>query len=211
MKEEKSKNKNEPITSNLTSDFLLLFSDIKEQIKLLKSFITYINEYFDFINVFHKQLIEINKNFLKDFNSLPINSPIFLLGKSIKDIIQLQITNLSIIINNQKTFIDIAKEFSNLIQILKEYQNIMGNNSNNSDKIKSQIQPVLISLMEVYSDIEFKTIDEYINKKYNKRMFGERNIVLDTKLVEGHYLEKTFLEFEENSKKNFFIEYHGIE
>ena len=211
MKEEKSKNKNEPITSNLTSDFLLLFSDIKEQIKLLKSFITYINEYFDFINVFHKQLIEINKNFLKDFNSLPINSPIFLLGKSIKDIIQLQITNLSIIINNQKTFIDIAKEFSNLIQILKEYQNIMGDNSNNSDKIKSQIQPVLISLMEVYSDIEFKTIDEYINKKYNKRMFGERNIVLDTKLVEGHYLEKTFLEFEENSKKNFFIKYHEIE
>ena len=211
MKEEKSKNKNEPITSNLTSDFLLLFSDIKEQIKLLKSFITYINEYFDFINVFHKQLIEINKNFLKDFNSLPINSPIFLLGKSIKDIIQLQITNLSIIINNQKTFIDIAKEFSNLIQILKEYQNIMGANSNNSDKIKSQIQPVLISLMEVYSDIEFKTIDEYINKKYNKRMFGEKNIVLDTKLVEGHYLEKTFLEFEENSKKNFFIKYHEIE
>ena len=211
MKEEKSKNKNEPITSNLTSDFLLLFSDIKEQIKLLKSFITYINEYFDFINVFHKQLIEINKNFLKDFNSLPINSPIFLLGKSIKDIIQLQITNLSIIINNQKTFIDIAKEFSNLIQILKEYQNIMGDNSNNSDKIKSQIQPVLISLMEVYSDIEFKTIDEYINKKYNKRMYGERNIVLDTKLVEGHYLEKTFLEFEENSKKNFFIKYHEIE
>ena len=211
MKEEKSKNKNEPITSNLTSDFLLLFSDIKEQIKLLKSFITYINEYFDFINVFHKQLIEINKNFLKDFNSLPINSPIFLLGKSIKDIIQLQITNLSIIINNQKTFIDIAKEFSNLIQILKEYQNIMGDNSNNSDKIKSQIQPVLISLMEVYSDIEFKTIDEYINKKYNKRMFGERNIALDTKLVEGHYLEKTFLEFEENSKKNFFIKYHEIE
>lgn len=140
---------------------------------------------------------------MKDFNSLPINSPIFLLGKSIKDIIQLQITNLSIIINNQKTFIDIAKEFSNLIQILKEYQNIMGDNSNNSDKIKSQIQPVLISLMEVYSDIEFKTIDEYINKKYNKRMFGERNIVLDTKLVEGHYLEKTFLEFEENSKKIF--------
>ena len=211
MKEEKSKNKNEPITSNLTSDFLLLFSDIKEQIKLLKSFITYINEYFDFINVFHKQLIEINNNFLKDFNSLPINSPIFLLGKSIKDIIQLQITNLSIIINNQKTFIDIAKEFSNLIQILKEYQNIMGDNSNNSDKIKSQIQPVLISLMEVYSDIEFKTIDEYINKKYNKRMYGERNIVLDTKLVEGHYLEKTFLEFEENSKKNFFIKYHEIE
>ena len=211
MKEEKSKNKNEPITSNLTSDFLLLFSDIKEQIKLLKSFITYINEYFDFINVFHKQLIEINKNFLKDFNSLPINSPIFLLGKSIKDIIQLQITNLSIIINNQKTFIDIAKEFSNLIQILKEYQNIMGDNSNNSDKIKSQIQPVLISLMEVYSDIEFKTIDEYINKKYNKRMYGERNIALDTKLVEGHYLEKTFLEFEENSKKNFFIKYHEIE
>ena len=211
MKEEKSKNKNEPSTSNLTSDFLLLFSDIKEQIKLLKSFITYINEYFDFINVFHKQLIEINNNFLKDINSLTINSPIFLLGKSIKDIIQLQITNLSIIINNQKTFIDIAKEFSNLIQILKEYQNIMGDNSNNSDKIKSQIQPVLISLMEVYSDIEFKTIDEYINKKYNKRMYGERNIVLDTKLVEGHYLEKTFLEFEENSKKNFFIKYHEIE
>lgn len=67
MKEEKSKNKNEPITSNLTSDFLLLFSDIKEQIKLLKSFITYINEYFDFINVFHKQLIEINKNFFEGF------------------------------------------------------------------------------------------------------------------------------------------------
>ena len=74
------------------------------------------------------------------------------------------------------------------------------------------IQPVVLSLIETYNDIEFKIVDDYIIKKYNKRIFGEKKeIDLDMKLLEVNYLEKTFLEFGESSKNLFFKEFQEIQ
>ena len=214
MKDEIINEKKEPIvlSQNNSNNFLLLFSNIKEQTKLLRSFIDYINEYFDVISVFSKQLNEINNNFLNEKKCKPqtLSSPIFLLGKSIKEIIQLQVNNLLNIINNKQVFNDIAKEFSDLIRILKEYKSNFGDTAKDSDKPKSQIQPVLLSLMETFGDIEYKVIDDYVLKKYNRKMVGEKNINLQNKLEEAHFLEKTFVEFEERSKIIFFQEYQEI-
>ena len=212
--ENKNPVKNESIISqNSSNDFLLLFSDIKEQHKLLRSFSTFINEYFDLINNFYNKLKEITNNHLNEniFKSSTENLPIFRLGKTLKDIVQIQLNKLANIIENQNTFKDIDKDFSDLIKIIKEYKTISGDSSKGHDS-RSMIQPVVLSLMETYKDIEFKIVDDYISKKYNKRIFGKkRDIDLDTKLLEVDYLEKTFLEFGESSKNLFFKESQEIQ
>ena len=215
MKNENSeKNESIIISQNSSNDFLLLFSDIKQQTKLLKSFTTFINEYYDLINVFYKQLAEITNNYLNEdkFNSSTENLPIFRLGKIIREIVQSQINSLANITENENIFKNIDKDFNDLIKIINEYKNISGTPSKGNNKPKSQIQPVVLSLMETYNDIEYKIVNDYIINKYNKRIFGEKkNIELDTKLMEAQYLEKTFLEFEETSKKIFFNDFQEIQ
>ena len=198
------------MTQNSSNDFLLLLSNIKDNTKLINSIITFINEYFDVINVFYKQLDEINNNFLKfkKSNSSITNSPIHHLGKTIKKMIQLQIDSLINITSNQKAFSDITSEFSNLLKKLKNYQDIVGVSDNN--KSNSKIQPVIVSLMKTYGDIEDNVINQYINKKYNKSVFGLTEDSLESKLEEAYYLEKTFFQFEEQSKEEFLKSYKEL-
>ena len=206
--------KNESIISqNSSNDFLLLFSDIKEQPKLLRSFSTFINEYLDLINNFYNKLKEITNNYLSEniFKTSIENLPIFRLGKTLRDIVQSQLNKLENIIKNQNIFKEIDKDFADLIKIIKEYKTISGDSSKGHDS-RTMIQPVVLSLIETYNDIEFKIVDDYIIKKYNKRIFGEKKeIDLDMKLLEVNYLEKTFLEFGESSKNLFFKEFQEIQ
>ena len=206
--------KNESIISqNSSNDFLLLFSDIKEQPKLLSSFSTFINEYLDLINNFYNKLKEITNNYLSEniFKTSMENLPIFRLGKTLRDIVQSQLNKLENIIKNQNIFKEIDKDFADLIKIIKEYKTISGDSSKGHDS-RTMIQPVVLSLIETYNDIEFKIVDDYIIKKYNKRIFGEKKeIDLDMKLLEVNYLEKTFLEFGESSKNLFFKEFQEIQ
>ena len=201
------------ISQNSSNDFLLLFSDIKEQPKLLRSFSTFINEYLDLINNFYNKLKEITNNYLSEniFKTSMENLPIFRLGKTLRDIVQSQLNKLENIIKNQNIFKEIDKDFADLIKIIKEYKTISGDSSKGHDS-RTMIQPVVLSLIETYNDIEFKIVDDYIIKKYNKRIFGEKKeIDLDMKLLEVNYLEKTFLEFGESSKNLFFKEFQEIQ
>jgi len=213
MENENSVKKESIISQNSSNDFLLLFSDIKEQPKLLRSFSNFINEYFDLINNFYNKLKEITNNHLNEniLKSSMENLPICRLGKTLRDIVQLQLNKLENIIENQNIFKDIDKDFSDLIKIIKEYKTISGDSSKGHNS-RSMIQPVVLSLIETYNDIEFKIVNDYIIKKYNKRIFGKKiDIDLNTKLLEANYLEKTFLEFGESSKNLFFKEFQEIQ
>ena len=201
------------ISQNSSNDFLLLFSDIKEQTKLLHTFSAFFNEYFDLINNFNNKLKEITNNHLNEniFKSSMENLPIFRLGKAIKDIVQTQLNKLTTIIENQNIFKVIDKDFSELVKLIKEYKTISGDTSKGHDS-KSVIQPVVLSLIETYNDIENKITNDYIIKKYNKRIVGEKkDIDLEEKLLAINYLEKTFLEFGESSKNLFFKEFQEIQ
>ena len=214
MNDEKSNENKESylLAQNSSNSFLLIFSNIKGHIKLLNEFIEHFNQYFDIINVFYGQLNSLNSNFLKESHhkSSIMNSPIFHLGKIIKDIIQLQINNLLNITKNQKIFKDITNELSTLIKVFKHYNDILGDTSQSKDKPNSTIQPVLLSLMDNYDIIESKIIDQYITDKYKKTIL-RKEVDLERKIIEANFLEKTFLEFEESSKKIFFKEYQEIE
>ena len=201
------------IKQNSENEYLLLFSNIKKQIQLLESLIEYIKQYSEVIAVFSTQLNELNISFLKgkDSNSFIKNSPIFHIGKIIKDAIQLQINHLLNITNNQKAFDNITNEFSNLIQIFKDYKKILEDNSQTEDKPNSKIKSTLDSLMEKYEEIENKIVDNYISIKYNENVDMKEDFILENKLEEVHFLEKTFFGFEEISKKDFIKDNEKIE
>lgn len=215
MNEENSQENKDILSMKQNSEnaYLLLFSDIKKQIKLLESVSVYIKQYSDVISVFSGQLNELNMAFLKgeDSNSFIKNSPLFHIGKIIKNTIQLQINYLLNITNNQKIFDDITNEFSNLILIFRDYQKILEDNPQAEDKPNSKIKSTIDSLMEKYEEIENKIVDGYISIKYNENVDMKEDFILENKIEEVHFLEKTFFGFEEISKKDFIKDNQEIE
>ena len=190
-------------SSNYDNNFSLLFTNIGESKNLLKSYEIFINKYFETINSYYKELTEFNSHFLIEdkFKSSVINSPIFQLGRAIKKAVQAQINNLFSIITNQEIFLSFKKSISDLSTILKESPVKLRNNSYSHSSQNSYIKPVVMSLMESFSEIEAKVIDEYIDKKYQKRVVGQNNEPLKDIVEKAFFLENTFLEFEERSKK----------
>ena len=215
MNEENSQENKDILSMKQNSEnaYLLLFSDIKKQIKLLESVSVYIKQYSDVISVFSGQLNELNMAFLKgeDSNSFIKNSPLFHIGKIIKNTIQLQINYLLNITNNLKIFDDITNEFSNLILIFRDYQKILEDNPQAEDKPNSKIKSTIDSLMEKYEEIENKIVDGYISIKYNENVDMKEDFILENKIEEVHFLEKTFFGFEEISKKDFIKDNQEIE
>lgn len=215
MNEENSQENKDILSMKQNSEnaYLLLFSDIKKQIKLLESVSVYIKQYSDVISVFSGQLNELNMAFLKgeDSNSFIKNSPLFHIGKIIKNTIQLQINYLLNITNNLKIFDDITNEFSNLILIFRDYQKILEDNPQAEDKPNSKIKSTIDSLMEKYEEIENKIVDGYISIKYNENIDMKEDFILENKIEEVHFLEKTFFGFEEISKKDFIKDNQEIE
>ena len=185
-----------------TNNFSLLFTNIEESKKLLKSYETFINKYFVSINSHFKQLTEFNSNFLAEerFKSSVINSPIFQLGKAIKKAVQAQIDNLFSIITNQKIFFAFLDALSKLSKILEESPSKIGKTSSNKKGPDDHIRPVVITLMENFAEIESKVIDEYIYNKYNKHVLGIKDKLLKDNIETALFLEKTFLVFEEDTK-----------
>ena len=194
------------------NNFSLLFTNIEESKKLLKSFEIFINKYYESINYYFKQLTEFNSNFLEEkFKSSVINSPIFQLCKITKKAVQAQIDNLFSIISNQQIFFAFIESISNLSKILQESEIKFGKNTSNKNGPNAHIQPVFISLMETFAEIESKVIDEYVYKKYNKHVLGINDNPLKNNIEKAKFLEKTFLVFEEDIKNQLLNDFQDME
>ena len=197
-----------------SNNFVLLLTNIDESTKLLQSFETFINKYFISINTYYKQLTEINSNFLEEediYKSSIINTPIFQLGKVMKKAIQAQIDIIFSIITKKEFYFSFVEALSDLLKILKESPIKLGINSSNKNGPSAHIQPVLISLMETFSVIETKIIDEYISKKYNMHILGIKELPLKDNIENARFLESTFLKFEEDIKKNLLNDLQDME
>ena len=194
------------------NNFSLLFTNIEESKKLLKSFEIFINKYYESINSYFKQLTEFNSNFLEEkFKSSVINSPIFQLCKITKKAVQAQIDNLFSIISNQQIFFAFIESISNLSKILQESEIKFGKNTSNKNGPNAHIQPVFISLMETFLEIESNVIDEYVYKKYNKHVLGINDNPLKNNIEKAKFLEKTFLVFEEDIKNQLLNDFQDME
>jgi len=190
------------------SNFYLLFTNMKESNRLLKTYKKFIDEYSQTINGYYKQLTELHCHFLIEdkFKSSVINTPIFQLGKAIKKAVGSQINRLFSIITDSKIFDAFNNSLSNLENILQE-------SSIKFDKkfFGENIRPIASSLMETYAEIESKVVDNYISKKYNKHLMITNNEPLQTNIEQAKYLEKTFFDFEEGSKIKFFNDLKEME
>ena len=182
------------------SNFYILFANIKESKKLLESYKKFTNGFFESLNSYYKQLTEINCHFLREgkFKSSFTKTPIFQLGKAIKRIIEVQIDSLFSIISDSKIFDAFNNSIINLEKILN-YSSI------NFDKkfLDKNAENISIPLCEKYSQIEDILIDKYIFEKYNKHINGFKNESIDKEIELVKYLEKTFSDFEEETKIKF--------
>ena len=181
-------------------NFYYLFANIKESKKLLESFKKYTNDYFEAVNFYYKQLTEINCHFLVEdkFKTSFIKTPIFLLGKAIKRILEVQIDNLFSIIDDSKIFDTFKDSILNLEKILTE-------SSVKFDKkfLRNNAEKLSNDLGNQYYQVEAFLIDNYISEKYNKHVEGIGDETLKERLEQVKFLEDTFLTFQENTKSNY--------
>ena len=186
-------------SQNCISSFSLLFTNMKESKRLLETYNDFIKKYLEAINSYYIELTELNCHFLDgNYKSSVIDTPIFYLGKSIKNAVQKQINNLFLILDS-RVFIDFSKAVSEFSQILEESSNLIQSQSKSEN-----IEPIANSLMTSYKDFENKIIDEYIGEKYNKHIPDLDKEPLNVNIDSICFLERTFLQFEEGQKKNFF-------
>lgn len=186
-------------SQNCISSFSLLFTNMKESKRLLETYNDFIKKYLEAINSYYIELTELNCHFLdKNFKSSIIDTPIFYLGKSIKNAVQKQINNLFLILDS-RVFIDFSKTVSEFSEILEESSNLI-----KSQNRSENIEPIANSLMTSFKDFENKIIDEYIWEKYNKHIPDLDKEPLNQNIDSINFLERTFLQFEEGQKKSFF-------
>ena len=194
--------------SNISSSYLL-FRNMKECKELLVNYDNFINKYLEIINEGFKQLCEIKTNFLGDDKLKPslIDTPIFQIGIVLKKAINNHIEYLKTLMLNPDIFDALRKTLSNLSYILEE------SSMKFDKKMYSQnIAPVAKSLIESYEQIESKIVDDYISKKYQKHLKKVNNKEsLENLEAQINYLEKTFLDFEQDSTKQFFSDLNDME
>ena len=182
------------------SDYYFLFTNTKESEKLLETYTSFIEQYYETVNGYYKKLTEINCHFLQEdkFKSI-IDTPIFKLGKSIKNAVNAQINNLFSVITNDKIFISFKSCLANLSKVINE-------SSIKCDQktIDQDIINITSSLYETFTEIEKKVIDDYISKNYNRHLPKLGNEPLSTKIAQAQFLEKTFLDFEEGSTNSLY-------
>lgn len=183
------------------SNFYEIFINMKESKKLFNSFKKYIKDSCEAITGYYKQMTEINGRFLVDydFKSSITKSPIFKLGKVLKNLLQTHIDNLFTIISDDNIFDACNNSLTLFSKILQE-------STQKFDKknIEKDLEPIAKSLNEKYGEIESTIVDDYIYKKYNKHIEGINNDSLENSLVQAQFLEKTFLDLEEVNKFQYF-------
>ena len=198
IEHDKSK-RHSSFSQNSINSFSLLFTNMKQSKKLLETYNDFIKKYLETVNSYYIELTELNCHFLDgNYTSSIIDTPIFYLGKSIKNAVQKQINNLFSILDS-RVFFDFSKAVSEFSEILEKSSDLI-QSQNNSENI----EPIANSLMTTYKDFEEKIIDEYIGEKYNKHIPGLDKEPLNQKIDSILFLERTFLDFEEGQKKNFF-------
>ena len=184
------------------------YSNQKENKKLLTTFKSFSTKYFEALNGFYKQITEINCHFLVEDKFKPsfAKTPMFQLGKSLKNILESQINNYFTIITDDNIF----NGFNNVISYLS---NISNETAIKFDKktIGQNARNISNSLCQKYEEIESKIIDDYIFKKYNKHLAGINNESLGNVIDEAKYLERTFSEFEEATNNQFFYDLNEME
>lgn len=181
----------------------LLFTNLSENKKLLKSFQRFTTTYYEIINGYYGQLTELNCHFLVEdkYKSSFIQTPMFQLGKALKNIVQVQIDNLFSIITDDNIFDGFNNSLSSLSNILQETESKF-----NKKVIEKQAVSITTPLNEKYQNLELKVIDNYISKKYNKHAAGLTKGSLEEDLDQAKYLEASFLDFEK-ACRNQVIQY----
>ena len=181
---------------------------LAQEIEILQYYVSQIDKYSEIITKFYIELTEYNSKFLHDkFNILAKKQdPLYNIGLSIKNAIGEQISSLgSIHKMNTNIFEPMKKSIEKINKKKQENPEKFDVKYNTSDS-GDQIKLIFDELFKFYGNIEKKIADDYIHKKYNRRVAGldasiklegNDNIIETVKSLEG-----SFASFTDYKKQN---------
>ena len=117
-----------------------------------------------------------------------------------------KINYLYSLISDDQIFVSFNNYISQLRSILDEAKVKLDNKVTGN-----KITPVVASLADVYSKIESKVVDKYINEKYKAHFPDLSNETLETYFEQATFLEKTFLDFEKGIKIKYMSDLEEME
>lgn len=146
--------------------------------------------------------MELESNFVASNDKLIspfIDTPLFHIGEVLKAQIKNTVKYLNEFIIDDKFLLPLEKTLSKLSEIFQS-----ASKGFNTERYSGNFSRIINHLITYYEEIETKTIDDYISEQYNKHL--EKTISKENNkylIDQIQYLERSFLEFEDGSKKMF--------
>ena len=186
--------------------FYYIIANSKDAKKYINKLKTFFNDYFLLSSHTYNRFNELYHKFFTQKNDSFINTPIYKIQNTIKNIIELQKNFLHSLISNTDVVTLIQDKLSKLENIIEKLPSKINNFSFNginyegADKISDSIHNYL-------NDLENKIVDGYISKKYDKHISKVNNkYSIDDLVSNVHYLENTLVNIIQLKKSQYFDE-----
>ena len=183
--------------------YLLAFSkEAKEYVEKLKK---YFNEYYFFNTTQYNTLNRLYYDFSScEDNSNFIGTPIYQVESALKKLFQIQLKMFESFSQKFDIVDQMEKEMANLENIIIQLSPDFNQFSMNNDYSK-ETNSIFNSLMKTMNDLENKTVDEYIWKKYEKHLDEVSDEKVDNLVAKIKNLEKKMIHNAQNKKNQYFF------
>ena len=165
----------------------------------------YVKEYFTLNSNLYNNMNELYYNFSKEkCGHIFINTPIFKIESIIKKMFQIQLKNCELIITKGDLFYLIGDKLIKLQKIIKESSSNYNSFLENKD-IYIEINNAFNAMRNIMNNLEIKSVDEYIWKKYKKHSEETVEKSVEDLVMDIKKLEKSIHHLFEEKKFKYYL------
>ena len=198
-------NQDNPEEINLNY-FYNILANAKESNKYIKSLNSLFNDYFLLISHLYNSFNELYHKHFFEKTKCNINTPIYKIEYTIKNILQIQLNFLESMVSNAEIVTLIQNNLSELQKIIEKLPSKINKFSFNGINIDG-VDKVNNSLYNYLTNLETKIVEEHISKKYKKHILGANtNDSIDDLVSQIQYLENTLVNILKLKKSQYFDE-----
>ena len=191
------------INLNYFYNILANAKDAKKYINKLKIFF---NDYFLVSSHIYNRFNELYHKFFTNEKDIFINTPINKIQSAIRNIVEFQRNFLHSLVSNTDAISLIQNKLLELENIIGKLPSKINNFSFNGINYEGA-EKISESIHNCLKTLENKIVDGYINKKYNKHVYGVNNDdSIDNLVSQVQYLENTLVNIIHLKKSQYFDE-----